>query len=78
MWTAFTATFFTGSATFIDAEDVTSVAFLPCALAPPDIPESSVHFPPWLYRIAHNLVANWHRDRKREPVIALDEFVAGA
>jgi RNA polymerase sigma-70 factor (ECF subfamily) len=27
----------------------------------------------WLYRIAHNLVANWHRDRSRRPEIVLDE-----
>jgi RNA polymerase sigma-70 factor (ECF subfamily) len=26
----------------------------------------------WLYRIAHNLVANWHRDRSRRPEIPLD------
>ncbi|MFB0546214.1 MAG: RNA polymerase sigma factor, partial [Anaerolineae bacterium] len=29
----------------------------------------------WLYRIAHNLVANWHRDRSRRKVISLDEVV---
>jgi RNA polymerase sigma-70 factor (ECF subfamily) len=27
----------------------------------------------WLYRIAHNLVANWHRDRSRRPVVPLEE-----
>ncbi|MBU0495175.1 MAG: sigma-70 family RNA polymerase sigma factor [Chloroflexi bacterium] len=27
----------------------------------------------WLYRIAHNLVANWHRDRQRRPTIRLTD-----
>jgi RNA polymerase sigma-70 factor (ECF subfamily) len=31
-------------------------------------------FSAWLYRIAHNLVANWHRDRGRRQIIALDEI----
>jgi RNA polymerase sigma-70 factor (ECF subfamily) len=30
----------------------------------------------WLYRIAHNLVANWHRDRNRRPEIPLDDGYA--
>jgi RNA polymerase sigma-70 factor (ECF subfamily) len=34
-----------------------------------------VPFSAWLYRIAHNLVANWHRDRSRRQVIPLDELV---
>ncbi|MDY6868614.1 MAG: sigma-70 family RNA polymerase sigma factor, partial [Chloroflexota bacterium] len=29
-------------------------------------------FSAWLYRIAHNLVANYHRDRSRKQEIALD------
>ena len=28
----------------------------------------------WLYRIAHNLVANWHRDRSRRKVISLEDL----
>ena len=31
-------------------------------------------FKPWLYRIAHNLMANWHRDHSRRQVIPLDEI----
>jgi len=27
----------------------------------------------WLYRIAHNLVANWHRDNKRKNEVALED-----
>jgi RNA polymerase sigma-70 factor (ECF subfamily) len=30
-------------------------------------------FSAWLYRIAHNLVANWHRDNSRRREIPLDE-----
>ena len=33
-------------------------------------------FQAWLYRIAHNLVANFHRDQGRRKVIALDDYVA--
>jgi RNA polymerase sigma-70 factor (ECF subfamily) len=30
-------------------------------------------FSAWLYRIAHNLVANWHRDNFRKKEIPLDD-----
>jgi RNA polymerase sigma-70 factor (ECF subfamily) len=30
-------------------------------------------FSAWLYRIAHNLVANWHRDNSRRKEIPLDD-----
>jgi RNA polymerase sigma-70 factor (ECF subfamily) len=29
----------------------------------------------WLYRIAHNLVANWHRDNSRRKEVPLDEII---
>jgi RNA polymerase sigma-70 factor (ECF subfamily) len=29
----------------------------------------------WLYRIAHNLVANWHRDNSRRNEVPLDEIL---
>jgi RNA polymerase sigma-70 factor (ECF subfamily) len=32
-----------------------------------------VPFSAWLYRIAHNLVANWHRDRSRKQEIPLSD-----
>ena len=32
-------------------------------------------FSAWLYRIAHNLVANWHRDRGRKQIVPLDETI---
>jgi len=58
-----------------DAEDLTSRTFHR-ALANIDRYESrGLPFSAWLYRIAHNLVANWLRDRSRRKVIALDELV---
>jgi RNA polymerase sigma-70 factor (ECF subfamily) len=30
-------------------------------------------FSAWLYRIAHNLVANWHRDHSRRKVVSLED-----
>jgi len=35
-------------------------------------------FNTWLYRIAHNQVANWHRDRGRQRVVPLDDFTANS
>jgi len=57
-----------------DAEDLTSRTFHR-ALANIDRYENKgLPFSAWLYRIAHNLVANWLRDRSRHPVISLDEW----
>jgi len=57
-----------------DAEDLTARTFYR-ALANIDRYQSrGLPFSAWLYRIAHNLVANWLRDRSRHPVISLDEW----
>ncbi len=57
-----------------DAEDLTARTFHR-ALANIDRYESrGFPFSAWLYRIAHNLVANWLRDRSRHKVISLDEL----
>lgn len=57
-----------------DAEDLTARTFHR-ALANIDRYESrGLPFSAWLYRIAHNLVANWLRDRSRRKVISLDEL----
>ena len=58
-----------------DAEDLTSRAFHRALSHLPAYEDKGIPFSAWLYRIAHNLVANWHRDRKRRPVVALDELV---
>jgi RNA polymerase sigma-70 factor (ECF subfamily) len=43
----------------------------------PQYQERGLPVSAWLYRIAHNLVANWHRDRGRRPEISLDEGYTG-
>ncbi|PJF37347.1 MAG: RNA polymerase subunit sigma-24 [Candidatus Thermofonsia Clade 1 bacterium] len=59
-----------------DAEDLTARVFQRAMAHIKGYVERGVPFQAWLYRIAHNLVANWHRDRSRHKVIPLDEFVA--
>jgi RNA polymerase sigma-70 factor, ECF subfamily len=58
-----------------DAEDLTSRTFFRALSRLQKYEDQGVPFTAWLYRIAHNLVANWHRDRGRRPVVALDELV---
>ena len=59
-----------------DAEDLTSRVFHRALIHIETYIERGVPFSAWLYRIAHNLVANWHRDQARRKIIPLDEFVA--
>ena len=56
-----------------DAEDLTSRAFHRALASIPTYEQRGAPFSAWLFRIAHNLVANWHRDQERRPVVALDE-----
>lgn len=58
-----------------DAEDLASRTFYRALSHLQGYEDKGVPFSAWLYRIAHNLVANWHRDRKRRPTVALDELV---
>jgi RNA polymerase sigma-70 factor, ECF subfamily len=58
-----------------DAEDLTARVFFRAMSHIETYTERGVPFQAWLYRIAHNLVANWHRDRGRRKVIPLDEFI---
>ena len=58
-----------------DAEDLTARVFHRALVHIDTYVERGVPFQAWLYRIAHNLVANWHRDRNRRKVVPLDEFV---
>ena len=41
----------------------------------PEFNQRGAPFVAWLYRIAHNLVANWHRDKTRHPELPLDLWV---
>jgi RNA polymerase sigma-70 factor (ECF subfamily) len=59
-----------------DAEDLTARVFQRALIHIETYVERGIPFSAWLYRIAHNLVANWHRDRTRRKVIPLDDFVA--
>jgi len=59
-----------------DAEDLTSRVFHRALVHIETYVERGIPFSAWLYRIAHNLVANWHRDRTRRKIIPLDEFIA--
>jgi RNA polymerase sigma-70 factor (ECF subfamily) len=59
-----------------DAEDLTARVFQRALRHVPNFQDKGVPFSAWLYRIAHNLVANWHRDRSRRPVVPLEDHVA--
>lgn len=59
-----------------DAEDLTAKVFFRALAHIGNYVEQGVPFQAWLYRIAHNLVANWHRDQSRRKIIALDDYVA--
>lgn len=58
-----------------DAEDLTAKVFVRALSHISNYVEKGVPFQAWLYRIAHNLVANWHRDQGRRKIIALDDYV---
>lgn len=55
-----------------DAEDLTAKVFHRALNHISRYNNKGVPFAAWLYRIAHNLVANWHRDRNRRQVVALE------
>ncbi|MGQ9682966.1 MAG: RNA polymerase sigma factor [Anaerolineae bacterium] len=56
-----------------DAEDLTARTFYRALGHIDRYVDRGAPFTAWLYRIAHNLVANWHRDRSRRQTIALDD-----
>ena len=56
-----------------DAEDLTSRVFYRALTHIKNYADRGVPFSAWLYRIAHNLVANWHRDHARRQSLALDD-----
>jgi RNA polymerase sigma-70 factor (ECF subfamily) len=57
-----------------DAEDLTAKVFFQALNHISRFVQRGVPFSSWLYRIAHNLVANWHRDRSRRQVVSLDRL----
>jgi RNA polymerase sigma-70 factor (ECF subfamily) len=56
-----------------DAEDLTARVFQRALRHVGKFEDKGVPFSAWLYRIAHNLVANWHRDRSRRPTVPLED-----
>lgn len=56
-----------------DAEDLTARVFQRAMNHIQNYTDRGVPFSAWLYRIAHNLVANWHRDRSRRQEIPLSD-----
>jgi RNA polymerase sigma-70 factor (ECF subfamily) len=56
-----------------EAEDLTARTFQRAMVHIGRYREQGVPFSAWLYRIAHNLVANWHRDRGRRQVMGLED-----
>jgi RNA polymerase sigma-70 factor (ECF subfamily) len=56
-----------------DAEDLTARVFMRALKHVHNYNDRGVPFTAWLYRIAHNVVANFHRDNSRHPSVPLDE-----
>ena len=58
-----------------DAEDLTERVFFRALRHIGSYNNRGLPFSAWLYRIAHNLVANWHRDNSRRKEIPLEEGI---
>ncbi len=56
-----------------EAEELTAQTFHRAYTHLSGYRDRGIPFSAWLYRIAHNLVANWHRDQARRRVVSLDE-----
>lgn len=56
-----------------DAEDLTSRVFTRAMKHITNYQDRGVPFSAWLYRIAHNLVANWHRDNSKKHEVELED-----
>ncbi len=61
-----------------DAEDLTERVFTRALRHIGNYHNRGLPLSAWLYRIAHNLVANWHRDNSRRREIPLDEGIAAS
>ena len=55
-----------------DAEDLTARVFFQALQHLDTFEERGLPFSAWLFTIAHNLVANYYRDRARRPTSSLD------
>lgn len=59
----------------VDAEDLTARVFYRALGHISRYRNKGVPFSAWLYRIAHNLVANWYRDNSRRQEVPLEGYV---
>jgi len=57
-----------------DAEDLTGKVFFKALQAIGNYKDMGLPFSAWLYRIAHNQIANYHRDRSRKREISIDDM----
>lgn len=57
-----------------DAEDLTARVFYRALQNIGRYQERGAPFSAWLYRIAHNAVANWHRDKRWSQTVALEDL----
>ncbi len=57
-----------------DAEDLTARVFARALKHIHHYNDRGIPFTAWLYRIAHNVVVNFHRDNRRRPSVPLDEI----
>lgn len=57
-----------------DTEDLTARTFYRAIDKLNTYEDRGLPFSAWLFRIAHNLVANWHRDRGRRRFLSLDRL----
>lgn len=58
-----------------DAEDLTARVFYRALRSIKKYDDRGIPFSAWLYRIAHNLVANWYRDNSRKKEVPLFENI---
>lgn len=61
-----------------DAEDLTARTFYQALEKLDSYEDRGLPFVAWLYRIAHNLLANWHRERGNRSILSLDEATMDA
>ena len=58
-----------------EAQDLTARVFHRAMKHIPTYQDKGVPFSAWLYRIARNLVANWHRDQGRRQMVSYEEVM---
>lgn len=57
-----------------DAEDLTAKVFHKALNHIGEYKDKGHPFSAWLYRIAHNLVANWHRDQAKRQTVPVEDL----